>query len=40
MFTSIEGVDGTFEAISDEVIEKQFNTNAFGLMRVAREAIK
>ena len=34
------GVDGAFEAMSDEVIEKQFNTNVFGLMRVSREAIK
>jgi NAD(P)-dependent dehydrogenase (short-subunit alcohol dehydrogenase family) len=33
------GVDGVFEAMSDEVIEKQFNTNVFGLMRVTREAI-
>ena len=24
----------------DEIIEKQFNTNVFGLMRVTREAIK
>ena len=34
------GVDGAFEAMSDEVIEDQFNTNVFGLMRVTREAIK
>ncbi len=34
------GVDGVFEAMTDEVIEKQFNTNVFGLMRVTREAIK
>ena len=34
------GVDGAFEAMTDEVIEKQFNTNVFGLMRVTREAIK
>ncbi|WP_291403303.1 SDR family oxidoreductase [Daejeonella sp.] len=34
------GVDGVFEVMSDEVIEKQFNTNVFGLMRVTREAIK
>lgn len=33
-------VDGIFEAMSDEVIQKQFNTNVFGLMRVTREAIK
>lgn len=34
------GVDGAFEAMTDEVIEKQFNTNVFGLMRITREAIK
>jgi len=34
------GVDGVFEAMSDDVIEKQFNTNVFGLMRVTREAIR
>lgn len=34
------GVDGIFESMSDEVIEKQFNTNVFGLMRVTRESIK
>ncbi|MFN9682209.1 MAG: SDR family oxidoreductase, partial [Bacteroidota bacterium] len=34
------GVDGAFEAMTDEIIEKQFNTNVFGLMRVTREAIK
>jgi NAD(P)-dependent dehydrogenase (short-subunit alcohol dehydrogenase family) len=34
------GLDGVFEAMSDEIIEKQFNTNVFGLMRVTREAIK
>lgn len=34
------GVDGVFEAMSDEVIEKQYNTNVFGLMRVTREAIQ
>ncbi len=34
------GVDGAFEAMSDEIIEKQFNTNVFGLMRVTRESIK
>lgn len=34
------GVDGIFEGMTDEVIEKQFNTNVFGLMRVTREAIK
>lgn len=30
------GVDGVFEAMSDEIIEQQFNTNVFGLMRVTR----
>lgn len=34
------GVDGVFEEMSDDIIEKQFNTNVFGLMRVTREAIK
>ncbi len=34
------GVDGAFEAMSDEVVQKQFDTNVFGLMRVTREAIK
>jgi NAD(P)-dependent dehydrogenase (short-subunit alcohol dehydrogenase family) len=34
------GVDGVFESMSDEVIEKQFDTNVFGLMRVSREAVK
>lgn len=34
------GADGVFESMSDEFIEKQFNTNVFGLMRVTREAIK
>lgn len=34
------GVDGVFEAMSDAVIEAQFNTNVFGLMRVTREAIR
>lgn len=34
------GVDGAFEAMTDDIIEKQFNTNVFGLMRVTREAIK
>jgi short-subunit dehydrogenase len=34
------GVDGAFEAMTDEVIEKQFNTNVFGLMRVTRSAIQ
>jgi NAD(P)-dependent dehydrogenase (short-subunit alcohol dehydrogenase family) len=30
------GVDGVFEAMSDEVIRNQFDTNVFGLMRVTR----
>lgn len=34
------GADGVFESMSDEFIEKQFNTNVFGLMRVTREAVK
>jgi NAD(P)-dependent dehydrogenase (short-subunit alcohol dehydrogenase family) len=34
------GVDGVFEAMTDEIIEKQYNTNVFGLMRVTREALK
>jgi short-subunit dehydrogenase len=34
------GVDGVFEAMSDDIIANQFNTNVFGLMRVTREAIK
>jgi NAD(P)-dependent dehydrogenase (short-subunit alcohol dehydrogenase family) len=34
------GVDGIFEAMSDETIRKQFDTNVFGLMRVTREAIE
>lgn len=33
------GVDGIFEAMDDTVIQKQFDTNVFGLMRVTREAI-
>jgi NAD(P)-dependent dehydrogenase (short-subunit alcohol dehydrogenase family) len=33
------GVDGVFEAMSDEIIEKQFNTNVLGLMRVTRAII-
>lgn len=33
------GVDGVFEAMDDETIEKQFDTNVFGLMRVTRESI-
>jgi short-subunit dehydrogenase len=34
------GVDGVFEAMSDDVIQKQFDTNVFGLMRITRTAIK
>lgn len=34
------GLDGVFEAISDEKIKKQFDTNVFGLMRVTRMAIE
>jgi NAD(P)-dependent dehydrogenase (short-subunit alcohol dehydrogenase family) len=34
------GVDGIFEAMDDATIEKQYQTNVFGLMRVTREAIK
>ncbi len=33
------GVDGVFEAMSDDVIQKQFDTNVFGLMRVTRAII-
>jgi NAD(P)-dependent dehydrogenase (short-subunit alcohol dehydrogenase family) len=33
------GVDGVFEAMTDETIERQFDTNVFGLMRVTRTAI-
>jgi NAD(P)-dependent dehydrogenase (short-subunit alcohol dehydrogenase family) len=33
------GVDGAFEGMDDAVIEKQFDTNVFGLMRVTRAAI-
>ncbi len=33
------GLDGVFEAMTDELIQKQFNTNVFGLMRVTRQAI-
>lgn len=33
------GADGVFEAMSDDVIERQFDTNVFGLMRVTREVI-
>lgn len=34
------GLDGVFEAMSDDDIKKQFDTNVFGLMRVTREAIR
>jgi short-subunit dehydrogenase len=34
------GADGVFESMNDDFIEKQFNTNVFGLMRVTREAVK
>jgi NAD(P)-dependent dehydrogenase (short-subunit alcohol dehydrogenase family) len=33
------GMDGVFEAMSDEVILDQFNTNVFGLMRTTRAII-
>jgi NAD(P)-dependent dehydrogenase (short-subunit alcohol dehydrogenase family) len=33
------GVDGVFEAMSDEVIVKQFETNVFGLMKTTRAVI-
>lgn len=33
------GVDGVFEEIDDQTIEKQFNTNVFGLMRMTRSVI-
>ena len=33
------GVVGPFEAATDEQIEKQFQTNVFGLMRVTREIL-
>ena len=34
------GVDGVFEAMSDEVLQKQYTTNVLGLMRVTRHAIQ
>ncbi len=34
------GADGVFELMSDDFIQKQFDTNVFGLMRVTREAVK
>ena len=33
------GVDGVFEAMSDDVIRRQFETNVFGLMRVTRSFV-
>ena len=33
------GVDGVFEAMTDDVIRKQFDTNVLGLMRCTRAAI-
>jgi NAD(P)-dependent dehydrogenase (short-subunit alcohol dehydrogenase family) len=33
------GTDGVFEAMDDEVIARQFDTNVFGLMRVTRAII-
>ncbi len=33
-------IAGAFEAMSVVVIENQFNTNVFGLMRLTRRAIK
>lgn len=33
------GADGVFEAMTDEVIQKQFDTNVFGLMRMTRAII-
>lgn len=34
------GLVGVFEAISDESLQRQFETNVIGLMRVTREAVK
>jgi short-subunit dehydrogenase len=34
------GADGVFESMNDEFIQKQFDTNVFGLMRVTRAAVK
>ncbi|MBA3758469.1 SDR family oxidoreductase [Candidatus Saccharibacteria bacterium] len=34
------GLDGVFESITDEQIQKQFDTNVQGLMRVTRAAIQ
>ncbi len=33
------GADGVFEAMDDEFIRKQFDTNVFGLMRVTRAIV-
>jgi NAD(P)-dependent dehydrogenase (short-subunit alcohol dehydrogenase family) len=33
------GLSGVFEAISDESLQRQFDTNVLGLMRVTRQAI-
>lgn len=33
------GADGIFEDMTDDVIQRQFNTNVFGLMRVTRAII-
>lgn len=34
------GLEGVFEAMDDDVIRRQFDTNVFGLMRVTRAAVK
>lgn len=34
------GVDGVFEAMSDDTLMRQYDTNVIGLMRVTREAIR
>lgn len=34
------GVDGVFEAMSESIVQKQFDTNVFGLMRVTRAFIE
>lgn len=34
------GLDGIFETLSEEQIQKQFDTNVFGLMNVTRAAIQ
>lgn len=34
------GLDGIFEAMDEEQIRRQFETNVFGLMSVTREAVK